>query len=420
MTSLPFFCNSICNKNLRNLFLKDSKNTANPEPTANPTISKICGSPDQDSEEGEKFCCSLSEFKELYEQFHEAKIRLVRTRARIKRFFDYFRNLDKTEVAKMRNEVKSQSNIRKCVGPGYDIAITEINRPAFLKMLQSLNAFFDWKIEQLSSTLCIICSEVHPNYTIVDPIEMTLMVNLSQCLNDFQKYGELENVAYYMNHFLTLIKGLKCSKGEELNTQLKKLPNIAEWKTILQARDHCLDPRAGLHNDPKCADAFQGAANMMYFPLYEEFNFLGDYLLNSFQEYFGPTPKMANAEEQVKSITKDEEAILNNETLVEKAQWDFQTFYLYNVEEKWPIRFNVSCNFSGLKWPKYKMNMDQSSGFLNVLNKSIEQELEEQRKKLEGDVQNQIEASYLTEERESVSVFRSLFVFGLAIIIYLK
>lgn len=394
-----------CNKQLRRLFLKDAGTTPHPEPTANQTLQMVCGSNPDDSE-GQQFCCSLSEFKELYLQFHDAKIKLVRTRAKIKRFFDFYRNLEKTEFARLVNVLKSQASVKKCVGSGYAVAINDINKSSFLQMLQGLNSFFDWKIEQMSSLLCLVCSPIHPNYTIQDPIEMTLMTSLAQCQTDFQKYSDLENVVYYIVNFLTMVKGVKCSRGEELPNMLKNLRSLAEWKDVIKDRDQCLDPRASLHDKPQCADAYQGAANMMYFPMFEELNFMSEYLFEFFQSFFAPTPKMVPQDQQVSTVSTDELNILNNQSFLESAQWDFKTFTLYNSEEKWPIRLNTACNYQGIKWTKYKMNMDKTNGFIGVLSKKIEEELKAQQEKLKGDVENQYEASYLGDQR---SEFAGLF-----------
>ena len=389
---------STCNRTLLSLFLKEGKTKVIGDPSPNETINKVCGNP---SEAPSNYCCSLEEFKELYLQFNTAKAMLVRTRAKVKKFFDFYRNLQESEVKRVVDLIKNQPSVRKCVGNSYSVVTSDINKRNLIVMLKNLNEFIDWKIEQLSSIVCLVCSPLHSNYTIVSPIEVTLFVNLSQCSTDFQQYGNLDNVAYFLDYMFTLIRGIQCSRGIPLSFELQNLPDLSNWKSITEARGKCLDPRNNGHADPKCEEAFQGVSNMILFPQYERLNFMSEYALEAFQEYYGNDVKMIPDEQRIKTVTTDEEMVLRTETIEEKASWDFRAFKVYNADAKWPIRLSVSCNYTGVKWTKYKMNMEETSGFVSYLNQSIEKELQDKRNELSGNITNQYEASFLMEETSS-------------------
>ena len=388
------------------MFLKDGKTKALAEPTPNSTIDQICGRQIEGKEVENSYCCNLDEFKELFEQFNEAKIKLIRTRAKVKKFFDYYQNLEKSEYQKLVDITKNQTSIRKCVGNGATVVVNEINKRSLILMLKSLNEFFEWKIEQLSSVACMVCTPLHSNYTLLGEVQLDLFVNVQQCSADYQQHVNLDNVAYFLVHFLTLIKGYRCSRGMSLPYELQNLPDISNWKEIIAFRNNCLDPRRNPYQDPKCIESFQGASNMLLFPQYENLNFMSEFGLDSFREFFGDNPQLVSEEKRVKTVTADEEKVLMSESIRDKAEWDFNSFNLHNPEARWSIRLNVSCNFTGLKWPKYKMNMEQTSGFMSVLNKSIQDELLAKNNELKNDITNQYEASFLNESFESSSIFK--------------
>ena len=395
-----------CNKNLIGLFLKDGKTKVLSEPSVNGTIDQICGRKFDGQENENLYCCNLDEFKELFEQFNQAKIKLIRTRAKVKKFFDYYQNLEKDEFQKLVDITKNQSSIRKCVGNSASVVVNEINKRSMIQMIKNLNDFFEWKIEQLSSIACMVCTPLYSNYTLLSEVRMDLLVNVQQCSADYQQYNNLDNVAYFLVHFLTLIKGYRCSRGLSIPYELEQLPDLSNWKDIIKSRDNCLDPRKNPYQDPKCIESFQGASNMLLFPQYENLNFMSEFGLQEFKEFFGENPQLVTEEKRVKTVTGDEEKVLISESISEKAQWDFKAFELYNPEKKWPIHLNVSCNYTGLKWTKYKMNMDQTSGFMSVLNTSIQNELKAKNEELKIGIADQYEASFLNENSESSSIFK--------------
>lgn len=387
-----------CNRTLLGLFLKEGKTKLIGEPAPNETIDRVCGRP---GEGPNKYCCTLEEFKELYLQFNTAKAILVRTRAKVKKFFDFYRNLQDSEIKKVVDLIKNQPSVRKCVGNSYSVVTSEVNKRNLIVMLKNLNDFIGWKIEQLSSVVCLVCSPLHSNYAVASPVEVTLFVNVSQCSADFQQYGTLDNVAYFLDFMFTLIRGIQCSQGIPLSFELQNLPDLSNWKIITDIRAKCLDPRRNAYSDPKCEEAFQGASNMLLFPQYERLNFMSEYALKAFQEYYGPDVLLTSPDQRIQTVTPDEEKVLQNETIEEKSSWDFHAFKVYNADAKWPIRLSVSCNYTGIKWTKYKMNIEETSGFVAVLNQTIEKELQDKRNELSGDITNQYEASFLMEEAAS-------------------
>jgi hypothetical protein len=413
---ISYSTSTACNKNLRSVFLKDGKSKAISEPTPNPVIDQICGRPIENGEN--VYCCNLDEFKELFEQFNKAKNKLIRTRARIKNFFDYYRNLDMVEEKKMVNIIKNQPSVKKCIGDSYSVVTVDLNRRTLLMMLSTVQEFFDWKIEQLSSIPCLVCSPLHENYTFLGPVDLTLYVNMTQCSADFQKFGNLDNLAYYLVHMLTLIKGIKCAQGYSISYELQNLPDLSKWSKITDLRNHCLDPRHNPYNDPNCAESFQGVSNMMLFPQFEKLNFMSEFALEAFKNFYGPQVKLVMEQERVNSLTPDETRLLTNETPKQQAVWDFHSFNMYNPEQKWPIRLNVSCTYTGLRWPKYAMNKERVSGFTKVLNDSIEAELKKQKEMLVGK-ENQYEASFLVEDdlREGVLLRNAFVMMSLLILI---
>jgi len=419
-TFLISFSNGVpCNKNLQSVFLKNGKTKVINEPTPNEVINQVCGDPNSEAES--LYCCNLDEFKELFEQFNKAKNKLIRTRAKIKNFFDFYRNLDFVEEKKMMNILKNQPSVRKCVGNSYSIVTVDLNRRTLLMMLKTVSEFFDWKIEQLSSIPCLVCSPLHENYTVLSEIDLTLYVNMTQCSADFQKYGDLDNLAYYLVHMLTLVKGIKCAKGLTLSSELENLPDLSNWKKITDHRNYCLDPRHNPYYDPNCSESFQGVANMLLFPQYEKLNFMSEFALDEYKEFYGNDFKKVTQEEIVNSVTADEMKLINDESLKQQAIWDFSSFRLYNPDAKWPIRFSVACTFTGLRWPRYSMNKDKVSGFLKVINESIENELKAQREALSGGMNNQYEASFLYDDdlREHLTFFTST-IFLMVISLFIK
>ena len=408
---------NMCNKNLQTVFLKDGKTKILEEPAPNSVIDQICGRP---LENGENvYCCNLDEFKELFEQFNKAKNKLIRTRAKVKNFFDYYRNLDAVEEKKMVNMIKTQPSVKKCVGGSYATVTMDLNRRTLLMMLSSLQEFFDWKIEQLSSIPCLVCSPLHANYTVLGPVDLTLYVSMNQCSADYQKYSHMDNVAYYLVHMLTLVKGIKCIQGYSISYELQNLPDLSKWSEIIDRRNYCLDPRHSPYSDPNCSESFQSVANMMIFPQYEQLNFMSEFALESFKEFYGPNVKLVKEEQKENSLGADETKLLIDERISQQADWDFNSFRMYNPEYKWPIRLNVVCTFTGLRWPKYSMNKDKISGFSKVINDSIQNEISKQREALMGKG-NQYEASFLYEENDREGgVLRSTYVVFSIIILFM-
>ena len=348
-----------CHKKFQTIFLKNAN--FKPEQNASPNafIDNVCNP--QSELSPKDYCCSDQEFKELTKQFHHAKKKLTILKNKVVRLFEWIKNLEKTEIQKLIDNVQSIPNGAKLVGPNFPMILNEIQKRSISMVIRDINEFVNWKIDQLGSMACMICSPIHQNFTGEDGEGIFLMINNNLCVSSIQRYGKLDNVAYFLVHLNALVKGILIKENRFVPGELMNLPDLSKWNMLTDKRNRCIDPANNPFENKDCISAIQTASNPMRFGPYRKLGFLIDNAYTELTSFLGPTAELIPEERRSKTLTNEDLQLLDQESIIDQAEWDFVPYKTYFAENKniYPFVFRVLCSHTGITIDKFKLDLDK-------------------------------------------------------------